>query len=102
MLCSAIAGGKLQQGPIAQKTWDVLQQVVTKVSKEQNTTVTLHGTTLEFKMRVFVCNSVEARAVGEYITTHSNQMPAPFVVLARQLSMAIAYNSDSLDPTQVT
>ena len=33
-------------------------QVVTKVSKEQNTTVILGGSTTDFKMRVFVCNSV--------------------------------------------
>lgn len=51
-------------------------------------------------MRVFVCNSVEARAVGEYVTAHKDQRPAPFVVLARQLSMAIAYNSAHLDPSQ--
>ena len=43
----------------------------------------------------------KARAVGEYVTAHPDQRPAPFVVLARQLSMAIAYNSKSLDPTQV-
>jgi hypothetical protein len=41
-----------------------------------------------------------ARQVGEYITMHPEQTPAPFIVLARQLSMAIAYNSASLDPSQ--
>ena len=88
------------QEAMVPKTWDVLQQVITKVSKEQNTSVTLHGCTMDIKMRVFVCNSVEARAVGEYITAHKDQRPAPFVVLARQLSMAIAYNSAHLDPSQ--
>ena len=38
--------------------------------------------------------------MGEYITMHKDQRPAPFVVLARQLSMAIAYNSSHLDPSQ--
>jgi len=156
LFVTAIADGKMQQDVMVPKTWDVLQQVITKVSKEQNTSVTLHGTcvgcaelasdlhfmclgcgdgvrgsgcgwsrpnggifthtntrtfptqtnthtpgcTLDIKMRVFVCNSVEARAVGEYVTAHKDQRPAPFVVLARQLSMAIAYNSAHLDPSQ--
>ena len=43
---------------------------------------------------------VEARAVGEYVTAHTDQPPAPFVVLSRQLSMAMAYSSLSLDPSQ--
>jgi len=100
LFVTAIADGKMEQDTMVPKTWDVLQQVITKVSKEQNTTVTLHGCSMDIKMRVFVCNSVEARAVGEYITMHKDQRPAPFVVLARQLSMAIAYNSAHLDPSQ--
>jgi len=39
--------------------------------------------------------------VGEYVTAHADQRPAPFVVLSRQLSMAMAYSSLSLDPSQV-
>jgi hypothetical protein len=100
LFVTAIADGKMQQDGMVPKTWDVLQQVITKVSKEQNTSITLHGLTMDIKMRVFVCNSVEARAVGEYVTAHKDQRPAPFVVLARQLSMAIAYNSEHLDPSQ--
>ena len=100
LFVTAIADGKMAQDSMVPKTWDVLQQVITKVSKEQNTSITLHGTSMEIKMRVFVCNSVEARAVGEYITAHKDQRPAPFVVLARQLSMAIAYDSAQLDPSQ--
>ena len=100
LFVTAIADGRMQQDDIVPKTWDVLQQVITKVSKEQNTSITLHGLTMDIKMRVFVCNSVEARAVGEYVTAHKDQRPAPFVVLARQLSMAIAYNSAHLDPSQ--
>jgi hypothetical protein len=100
LFVTAIADGRMQQDDIVPKTWDVLQQVITKVSKEQNTSITLHGLTMDIKMRVFVCNSVEARAVGEYVTAHKEQRPAPFVVLARQLSMAIAYNSAHLDPSQ--
>lgn len=87
----------MQQVP---KTWDVLQQVIIKVSKEQYTVITLHGLTIDVKMCVFVFNSVEACAVGEYVMVHKDQQPASFVVLAWQLSMTIAQNSEYLDPSQ--
>ena len=87
---------RLNRGMLTHDHW----QVVTKVSKEQNTTVTVMGTTIDIKMRVFVCNSIEARAVGEYLAAQPDQQPSPFVVLCRQLSMAISYNSATLDPSQ--
>jgi hypothetical protein len=34
------------------------------------------GKALEIKMRVFVQNSIEARAVSEYMAEHPNQKPA--------------------------
>jgi hypothetical protein len=53
----------------------VLAQVRRKVSKEQNTVVQVGGEgQIELKMRVFVANSVEARAVSDYISSHSNQV----------------------------
>jgi hypothetical protein len=44
------------------------------VSKEQNTLVQVGGEgSIELKMRVFVANSAEARAVSDYISSHSYQ-----------------------------
>mmetsp|Transcript_16128 Transcript_16128/g.25026 ORF Transcript_16128/g.25026 Transcript_16128/m.25026 type:complete len:224 (-) Transcript_16128:283-954(-) len=48
-------------------------------------------------MRVFVVNSEDAKAVGEYINAHLEQRPAPFVVLARHLPMAVLYDPLTLD-----
>jgi hypothetical protein len=48
-------------------------------------------------MRVFVVNSEDAKAVGEYIGSHLSQIPAPFVVLARHLPMAVLYDPATLD-----
>lgn len=48
------------------KTMGILEQVRRKVSKEQNTCVQIDGDgPVELKMRVFVANSVEAKAVGK-------------------------------------
>ena len=81
------------------QVYGVLAQVRRKVSKEQNTTVHVQSQgTLDLKMRVFVANSVEAKAVWEYITAHSNQVPAPFVLLAQQIHMAVSYDPKELDP----
>jgi hypothetical protein len=55
------------------------------------------GGTIDLKMRVFVVNSEDAKAVGEYIKAHLDQVPAPFVVLAQHLSMAVLYNPQTLD-----
>jgi hypothetical protein len=48
--------------------------IISKIPKEQNTTVDLSEGTLELKMRVFVSNSEDAKAVSDYIHTHSSQV----------------------------
>jgi hypothetical protein len=76
------------------KGLNVLEQVRRKVSKEQNTVVQLANEgPVDLKMRVFVANSIESKAVGDYISAHPHQVPAPFVVLARDLHMAVSYES---------
>ena len=55
------------------------------------------GGTIDLKMRVFVVNSEDAKAVGEYIKAHPDQIPAPFVVLAHHLPMSVLYNPKILD-----
>jgi hypothetical protein len=52
---------------------------------------------MDLKMRVFVVNSEDAKAVAEYIKGHVDQVPAPFVVLAKHLSMAVLYDPLTLD-----
>jgi len=126
LFVAALGEGKLiLEG--TRKKQDILEQVVRNVSKEQNTIVNVpgEGTTLHLKMRVFVENSIEAKAVGDYIASHPNQAseamrvphaalyrcmhvcialtrprvqnPAPFVILSRKLHMAVSYNSKDLD-----
>jgi hypothetical protein len=52
---------------------------------------------MDLKMRVFVVNSEDAKAVGDYIKGHEDQVPAAFVVLAHHLSMAVLYDPNALD-----
>ena len=52
-----------------------LNQIVRKVPKEQNTSVEVgDGKSIELKMRVFVVNSEDAKAVGDYINNHLDQV----------------------------
>jgi len=46
---------------------------------------------------VWLASSEDAKAVGEYISAHIDQTPAPFVVLARHLPMAVLYDPQTLD-----
>jgi hypothetical protein len=81
------------------KMRDILQQVIKKVSKEQNTVVNVKGEgPLHIQLRVFVASSVEARALKDYIHANQSQTPCPFIMLAKQLPMAVAYDSAALNP----
>jgi len=98
LLVCALGDGKLiLEG--ARKKQDVLEQVVRNVSKEQNTVVHVpsEGTDKHLKMRVFVENSIEAKAVVDYIASYPNQNPAPFVMLSRKLHIAVSYDSNDLN-----
>ena len=97
LFVTAIADGEMAKDtPV--KVQERLSQIVRKVPKEQNTSVEVaEGATIDLKMRVFVVNSEDAKAVGEYINAHRDQRPAPFVVLARHLPMAVLYDPLTLD-----
>ena len=83
LLVTAIAEGKILSD-LTPKVLAVLEQVRRKVSKEQNTVVHVaHEGPVDLKMRVFVANSVEAKAVWDYITTHPNQVPAAVLCCSR-------------------
>ncbi len=53
----------------------VLEQILRNVSKEQNIVVKLgrEGINRHIKMRVFVQNSIEAKAVIDYVSNHPDQ-----------------------------
>ena len=74
LFVAALGDGKLiLEG--ARKKQDILEQVVRNVSKEQNTVVHIpsEGMNMHLKLRVFVENSIEAKAVVDYIAAHPNQ-----------------------------
>ena len=96
LFITAIGQGKLARD-ISSKLRDRLEQVLSKIPKEQDTCVEVEGDVIDLKMRVFVSNSEDAKAVNDYIRTHENQVPAPFVMLARDLPMALLYNPKQLD-----
>eukprot|EP00960_Hanusia_phi_P069207 767028-Hanusia_phi.AAC.3 len=102
LFVTAIADGSIESDT-PQKIRERLAQIVRKVPKEQNTNVEVcDGGTIDLKMRVFVVNSEDAKAVGEYINSHLKQNPAPFVVLARHLPMAVRYDPTLLDLTDAS
>ena len=95
-----------------------LQQACSKVPKEQIIRIVLRdkpgsskspslrpgdkgkdGKEVEVKLRVFVANSEDAKAVQAYIASHDNQTPAPVVVLSPILPMAMEYDALTVDPT---
>ena len=43
--------------------------------------------------------SVEAKALKEYIHEHEGQTPCPFIMLAKNLPMAVVYDPAALNPT---
>eukprot|EP00291_Cryptomonas_curvata_P017329 CAMPEP_0172162998 /NCGR_PEP_ID=MMETSP1050-20130122/7019_1 /TAXON_ID=233186 /ORGANISM="Cryptomonas curvata, Strain CCAP979/52" /LENGTH=356 /DNA_ID=CAMNT_0012833123 /DNA_START=291 /DNA_END=1357 /DNA_ORIENTATION=- len=84
-----------------ERTLTTLDQVRRKASKEHNVVVQMgNQEVLDLKMRVFTMNSLEARALSEYIAAHPQQVPAPFVVLARDVRMAALYDPAAGDPAQ--
>jgi len=54
---------------------------------------------IEVKLRVFVANSEDAKAVQGYIASHEEQTPAPVVILCPILPMAMEYDALTVDPT---
>ena len=99
LFVTAIADGEIDPS-VSSKARGLLEQVRSKVSKEQNTVVQIGNEgAVDIKMRVFVANSIEAGAVSDYISSHPDQVPAPFVLLSRKLLMAVSYDPVSTDPS---
>merc|ERR1711871_738943 len=74
-----------------------------KVPKEQKTVLNVcspDGTDTEHidvKLRVFVVKSEDGKLISEYVSSHPDQSPAPFVVLTRRLPMAVLFDPSSTD-----
>ena len=99
LFVAAVGDGEVRESTPA-KTKEILDQVVRKSSKEQNTVVHVQGDgPLHIQLRVFAATSVEARALKEYIRANEDQTPCPFIMLVRQLPMAVQYDPTSLDPS---
>ena len=98
LFVTAIADGQIA-GDTAPKMAERLGLIVRKIPKEQNTSVEIAdgGGSVPLQLRVFVVNSEDAKAVGEYVNSHMDQVPAPFVVLAWHLPMAVRYDPATLD-----
>ena len=56
---------------------------------------------LDIKMRVFVANSEDAKAVSEYIKSHADQVPASLVVLVH-VTRAHAHTHTHTHPSPPT
>mmetsp|Transcript_39232 Transcript_39232/g.123746 ORF Transcript_39232/g.123746 Transcript_39232/m.123746 type:complete len:412 (-) Transcript_39232:86-1321(-) len=97
LFVTAIGDGVLAKD-ITAKARERLETVLSKIPKEQHTCVEIQGEGItDIKMRVFVANSEDAKAVNDYIQSHEKQVPAPFVVLARDIPMALLYDPTKLD-----
>jgi len=54
---------------------------------------------VELKLRVFVANSEDAKAVQGYIASHDEQVPAPVVVLCPMLRIVLQDEARTVEPT---
>ena len=98
LFVAAIGDGELNPNT-APKTRETLAQIIKKVSKEQNTVVNVKGEgPLHIQLRVFVASSIEARTLKEYIHANQEQTPCPFILLAKELPMAVMYDQATLNP----
>ena len=64
-----------------------LGQVLSKIPKEQHTCVEVQGEVIDIKMRIFVSNSEDAKAVMDYIRTHEKQVMTLSVMSHRHVCM---------------
>ena len=99
LFVAALGKGHLIQGSnIASKNFERLEALCTKVPKDQVIPIEFPGSGrapsehVDIKLRLFVSRSEDAKAVQSYISAHSKQRPAPFVVLFENLPVAVRYN----------
>jgi hypothetical protein len=114
----AVVGDGTLDSDTPPRVLERLQQATSKVPKEQIIRLVLRdkagsgkspvlrpgdkgkdGKEVEVKLRVFVANSEDAKAVQGYIASHDEQTPAPVVVLCPILPMAMEYDALTVDPT---
>ena len=73
--------------------------MVEKIPREQCISVDLPGEgNTEFKLRVYIAGSDDAKMVEAYAHLNPDQVPAPFIVLISCLPVAGLYNPSVVDP----
>jgi hypothetical protein len=99
LFVAALGKGHLMQGPNGgSKNFERLEALCTKVPKDQVIPIDFPGSGrapldhIDLKLRLFVSRSEDAKAVQGYISSHSKQRPAPFVVLFESLPVAVKYH----------
>jgi hypothetical protein len=109
----AVVGKGVLDPSTPSRVLERLQKASSKVPTEQIIRISLRdkvavkgasetskeGKEVELKLRVFVANSEDAKAVQGYIASHDEQVPAPVVVLCPMLPMAMEYDALTVDPT---
>jgi len=111
LFVAAVGEGVLDPGT-PNRVLERLQHASSKVPKEQVIRISLQKVSNvdtkkhkeaveeeEIKLRVFVSNSEDAKAVQGYIAGHGNQCPAPLVILCPHLAVAMEYDSSCVDIT---
>eukprot|EP00291_Cryptomonas_curvata_P015568 CAMPEP_0172151076 /NCGR_PEP_ID=MMETSP1050-20130122/16_1 /TAXON_ID=233186 /ORGANISM="Cryptomonas curvata, Strain CCAP979/52" /LENGTH=465 /DNA_ID=CAMNT_0012819117 /DNA_START=749 /DNA_END=2146 /DNA_ORIENTATION=- len=85
---TAVGDGSLA-ADISDKARERLESILTKIPKEQQTSIECGGGLVPLKLRVFVANSEDAKAVGDYIKDHASVIPAAVVVLCREVFITL-------------
>ena len=108
----AVVGEGVLDPSTPSRVLERLQQASSKVPKEQIIRIPLRDKVavqgaiekskegkVELKLRVFVANSEDAKAVQGYIASHDEQVPAPVVVLCPMLRIVLQDEARTVEPT---
>jgi hypothetical protein len=107
----AVVGEGVWDPSTPSRVLERLQKASSKVPKEQIIRISLRdkvaakgaseksqeGKEVNLKLRVFVADSEDAKAVQGYIASHDEQVPAPVVVLCPKLPVAMEYDVLTVD-----
>jgi hypothetical protein len=86
------------KGVLDPGTPSTLLKRLQRASKDQIISISLWDTVVELKLRVFVADGEDAKAMRTYIELNDEQVPAPVVVLCPKLPVAMQYDPLTVDP----
>lgn len=76
-----------------------LKGLIDKIPRDQCFAIDVAGVgRVDLKLRIFVSNSEDSRAIDHYIRANPTQTPAPFVLLAESLPLTAIFNPAVMDP----